>query len=258
MLKKNTKRRLIVYFSLYFLLGLVLYAVQTSLVYYPVKNIEHQYPVLVLENEGAKISVLKIKGGQSQAIIYFGGNGENVVYSAPQIAELCEDRSLYLMQYRGYGSSTGKPSQKAIFTDALKLYDELKTRYDSISIMGRSLGTGVAVYLASQRPVNKMVLITPYDSIQSVAQKRFPIYPMSILLTEKYRSIDRVPDLELPTLILLADNDEVIPMANSQQLIAAFAKVKPQVEVIKNAGHNDLSERQEHKKAIKDFLLLKQ
>ncbi|EDM27741.1 hypothetical protein LNTAR_00030 [Lentisphaera araneosa HTCC2155] len=255
-MKKAIKIRLGVYVGLYLALGLVLYAVQTSLVYYPVKNIEHQYPVLVLESEGEKISVLKIEEGQSQAVIYFGGNGENVVYSAPQIAELCEDRSLYLMQYRGYGSSTGKPSQKAIFADALKLYDELKIRYDHISLVGRSLGTGVAVYLASQRPVDKMVLITPYDSIQSVAQKRFPIYPMSVVLTEKYRSIDRVPVLPVPTLILLAYNDEVIPMANSQKLIAAFAKVKPQVEVIKNAGHNDLSERQEYKKAIKDFFLI--
>ncbi|WDE98499.1 alpha/beta hydrolase [Lentisphaera profundi] len=253
-MKKATKIRIGVYVGLYFLLGLVLFLCQRSFVYYPVKEVTHHYPREILKNEGEQISVLKMNEGQSEAVIYFGGNGESVVYAASDLEQLCVAKSLYLMEYRGYGTSTGSPSQKAIFSDALKLYDSLKVKYDKIHLIGRSLGTGVAIYLASQRDVDKLVLITPYDSIQSLAQKRIPIYPMSLILTEKYPSIDRVGDLKNQTLILLAEDDEIIPMSHSQKLITAFTNTLPQVEMIKNAGHNDLSDRQDYREELKSFL----
>ena len=77
---------------------------------------------------------------------------------------------------------------------------------------------------------------------------------MSILLTEKYRSIDRVGQFELPTLIILADNDEIIPMKHSLRLIEAFDKTDPTVITIENSGHNNLSDRQQYKEALLGFL----
>jgi uncharacterized protein len=253
-MKKSTKRRITVYIALYFLVGLLLYAFQTSLIYYPVKKVEHSFFDLKLKDGDVDVSILHVNRGREKALIYLGGNGESVVGVAYELFLQFPEHTIYLMEYRGYGASTGNPSEKAFYKDALALHDTVSANHQSLSIIGRSLGTGVATYLASQRKVDSMVLITPYDSIQSIAQKRFPIYPMSILLTEKYRSIDRVPSLDVPTLILLADNDKIIPMKNSEALIAAFAKVKPTVKIIKNAGHNALSERQEYKKAINDFL----
>ncbi|MDD7985502.1 alpha/beta hydrolase [Lentisphaera marina] len=253
-MKKTTKRRITVYIALYFLVGLLLYCFQTSLIYYPVKKVEHSFFDLVLRDGDVEISILHVNRDKEKAIIYFGGNGESVVARAYELFLQFPEHTIYLMEYRGYGASTGSPSEKSFYKDALALHDAVSANHQNLSVIGRSLGTGVTTYLAYHRQVDKMVLITPYDSIQSIAQRRFPIYPMSILLTEKYPSVDRVPALEIPTLILLADNDEVIPMSHSQKLIAAFAKVKSQVAVIKNSGHNDLSERQEFQKTLKAFL----
>ena len=103
-------------------------------------------------------------------LIYFGGNAEEVswlVSTAGQYAGW----SLLILNYRGYGSSEGKPGEAELFADALQIYDYAARRADAgrIAVMGRSLGSGVAVYLAAQRPVAGVILVSPYDSVESVA-----------------------------------------------------------------------------------------
>ena len=88
------------------------------------------------------------------AIIYFGGNAESMAQSSDEIARQFPAFTVYLMDYRGYGRSTGEPSEEGLYSDALKLYDTMKSKYESISIGGRSLGSGIAVYVASQRKVS--------------------------------------------------------------------------------------------------------
>ena len=257
-LSKEFKRkfvlRVMVYLSLYLGLGTFLYFFQRRMVYYPVKQVEHSFFQLILKDDDVDVSVLHVNRDQEKAIIYFGGNGESVVNTAYGLFLQFPEHTIYLLEYRGYGDSGGSPSEKAFYQDALKLYDAVSANHKDISVVGRSLGTGVATYLTSQKKVDRLVLITPFDSIQSVAQKRFPIYPMSIMLSEKYRSVDRVGQFEIPTLILLADNDEIIPIKNSLRLIEAFDKTEPQVITINNSGHNDLSERQEYKEVLSGFL----
>jgi hypothetical protein len=77
-----------------------------------------------------------------------------------------------------------------LFSDALAIYDRIKKDHQQIIAIGRSLGTGVAVYLAAQREIEKLVLVTPFDSLRSVAQEIYPIYPISLILKESYRSIE--------------------------------------------------------------------
>ena len=120
--------------------------------------------------------------------------------------------------------------------------------------MGRSLGSGAATYLASKRPVEKMVLVSPYDSIKSVAQNKFPIYPMFLLLKDKYDSIGRVKEIQSKTIVLMAENDEVIPKKHSLRLISEFPREQITVKTISNTGHNDISNKMEYYDHLKNFL----
>ncbi len=254
MLKRLSK---IVLFTLlfgYIAMGALLYHFQDKLLYHPTPNIKIDYPQMVLSREGAKVVVHILNEGHKNAILYFGGNGESMAQSADYIAQQFPDFTCYLMDYRGYGNSTGKPSQKAIFSDALALYDKVKEKHKRISIGGRSLGTGVAVYVASQREVSKLVLITPYSSIADVAQGRYPFYPVSLLLKDTYDSLSLVSKIKAKTFIVLAQNDKVIPRKYSQKLIDAFKKEQLKVDMIQHRGHNDISDDARYYKIMQDFI----
>ncbi|NJL58986.1 MAG: hypothetical protein HC887_04355 [Desulfobacteraceae bacterium] len=115
---------------------------------------------------------------KAPTIIYFGGNAEDI---SEQIFEFepLKGWAVLLVNYRGYGLSQGSPSQENLFNDALSIYDHISRREDvdasRIVAMGRSLGSGVAVHLASQRPLAGVILVSPYDSIRNVAQKIYPV-----------------------------------------------------------------------------------
>ena len=99
-----------------------------------------------------------------------------------------------------------------------------------------------------------MALITPYDSIQRIAQDRFPIFPTSILLKDKYNSVERINEIESPTLVILAENDEVIPLRYSVRLIEAFPEQQIIVKTILGAGHNNLSNTDEYYSLLRNFM----
>ncbi|HXA46424.1 MAG TPA: alpha/beta hydrolase, partial [Burkholderiaceae bacterium] len=193
------------------------------------------------------------------AILYFGGNAEDVSEVIPAFSKNFSHQSIYLVNYRGYGGSTGEPSETGIFKDALNLYDFVCARQSkdggrSISVFGRSLGSGVAIYVETNREVKKMVLVTPYDSIENVAKKQFPMFPISLLLKDKFASDSRVAAVSIPTMIILADADEVIPRANSEALIAAFRKSMPTTRIISNSSHNSILTSDVYWQDVSEFL----
>ena len=254
MIKRFIKIVLFVLVFGYIAVGVLLYSFQEKLLYHPTADINTSYSGVVLHQDGADVYVHVLNTGHKNAILYFGGNGESMALSSDYIARQFPGFTCYLMDYRGYGGSNGKPSQKGIFSDALALYDLAKSKHEKISVGGRSLGTGVAVYVASKREVSKLVLVTPYDSIASIAQGRYPIYPISLLLKDRYNSLNCVHNIKAKTLIVLAENDKVIPRKNSQNLIDAFRKEQLKVDVIKNRGHNDISNDGRYYKIMQEFI----
>jgi len=238
----------------YFLSSIILYIFQRNLIYFPTSDIAHGFKSEVFTNEGEKINVITLNENKQKAILYFGGNAEAVIYNANSFLQIFPEHTVYLVNYRGYGGSSGSPSEKGLYEDATYIYDALIKRHSGISVIGRSLGSGIATYLASTRDIDKLVLVTPFDSIQKVAQKRFPIYPMSILLKDKYDSRSNVKNIKARTLVLIAQNDEIIPLLNSQNLIKAFAKEDVTVKTISNSGHNDLSEHKQYYGTLIDFM----
>ena len=244
---------LIVIFVAYVAIGVFLYINQRSFLYFPSQVVEHNYQKMLFQNEGESISVVVVNPGKDRALLYFGGNGEAVAAGAPVFEEMLAEYTTYMVDYRGYGQSSGEPTQRAIFSDALHIFDEIEPKHSSMNLFGRSLGSGVAVFVASKRTVSKLALITPYDSIQSVAQGRFPLYPMSILFKDKYDSISRVSDIKADTIVLIASDDSVVPPKHAHRLVAAFPKAQIKSIVIDGAEHNNIAYTIEYHEALTEF-----
>ena len=252
-MKQKTRERMLYILLFYVLIGAVLFFYQRKLIYFPTAKIPHDYGQQQLIHDNITLEVIVLNQGQKEAIIYFGGNAESVVFSAENFLDTFPRQTVYLLNYRGYGGSSGQPSEKGFFADALFLFDKVLEKQTTISVIGRSLGSGVATYLASKRPVKKMALISPFDSITRVAQNNFMIFPMFLMLLDKYDSISRVKDIKAETFVLIAEHDEVIPRIHSQRLIDEFAAEQITVKIIADSRHNDISDKVEYYQLLKDF-----
>ena len=187
-------------------------------------------------------------------LLYFGGNAEEVSWLA-STADLYAGWSLLLFNYRGYGRSEGKPGETELFADALQIHDYAAKRAQGgrVAVMGRSLGSGVAVYLAAQRPVAGVILVSPYDTIESVAQGVYPFLPISLMLKHRFDSLSRAPGIKAPLLCLVASGDRVIPRPHSERLYAAWGGPR-QWREIRPADHDSLAGEPEYWRAIAAFL----
>ena len=240
--------------SVYLLIAVLLFVFQRAFLYFPTAKLAHTFTIVQFLNEEERVEVLVLNERQENAILYFGGNAESVVHSSPDFATAFPAHTVYLVNYRGYAGSSGKPTEKAFYADAQHIYDIIEKRHANVSVIGRSLGSGVATFLAATREIHRMALITPYDSIQRIAQDRFPIYPISILLKDKYNSVDRINAIESKTLVILAEHDNVIPLKYSVRLIEAFPQQQITVKTILGAGHNDLSDTDEYYLLLRNFM----
>jgi uncharacterized protein len=189
-------------------------------------------------------------------IMYFGGYSEEVSHMLWDMEGL-EDASLLLVNYRGYGLSEGKPSETNLFRDALFLYDEFSKRKEidksNIFAIGKSLGSGVAVYLASKRPLKAIILLAPYDSLKSVAQVRYPYAPVSLILKHPFDSISRAPAITIPLLALISSDDTVIPPDYSKRLVARWGG-SASLEIVTGATHASIGVRRDAWERIRGFL----
>ena len=219
-----------------------LFTFQRSLIYFPqARDIDKANSTLRLPVPSAEL-VVTVRGHVgTKALIYFGGNAEDVSANLSSFSNAFPDHALYLLHYRGYGGSSGSASEEALHADALALFDMVHREYPDVSAIGRSLGTGVAIRLASQRPVSRLVLVTPYDSIQEIAATQFPYIPIRWLLTDKFESWRDAPKIRIPTLLIGAEFDEIIPRANTERLNAMFAKGVSSLVFIPAVGHNTIS-----------------
>jgi hypothetical protein len=232
----------------------MLYIFQRDILYHPRDDLIEEFPHFTLHNQNENIIVTHINQSQDKAIIYFGGNAESVDYRVDTLSSLFPNRTIYLLNYRGYGKSSGEPTQEGLCSDGLALYDLVSKKHKSISIIGRSLGSGVASFVAERRDIDKLVLVTPFDSITKVAQERFRLYPASILIKDRFNSIDRVENIEAPTLIILAKDDKVVSPKRSQALILAFPQNQIKVATISDVSHNDIVESVIYNQIISDYL----
>lgn len=184
--------------------------------------------------------------GPKPTLLYFTGNSGNVADRAGKIRTIAADGyGVFMLNYRRYGGSGGRPSESRIATDAVSAYDYLRglgvTPHDIIAY-GESLGTAVAVRLALQRHVDALVLEAPFTSTVDVGRLLWPLFPLSLIMTDQYRTIDRIGAVKAPLFIIHGGRDAIIPLDQARHVFHAASEPKS-FAVIPQAAHNDLFER---------------
>ncbi len=249
------KNTLMTILLLYLFFCLLLFVVQRKLIYFPQPaSTVSGVAEISVSTDGARLSGWVVNAGREKALIYYGGNAESIENNIAFFTEALPDYSVYLLPYRGYGNSTGKPSETRLYQDALSVFDHVKVKHKQLSLMGRSLGSAVATYVAANRQVEKLLLVTPFDSIENIAKQLYWMFPVSLLLKDKFQSISRVKDISAPTYIFIAEQDRVIPRQRSERLSGEFREQLIEVIVVSGAGHNNIEQYPEYINGVKRAL----
>jgi uncharacterized protein len=247
---------LLVFLAALLALGALLFFAQRGMIYFPqFTRAEARDTGFALDRGDAVLRGWIVNPGAGAPVLYFGGNAESVEYNRKDFARWFPGRTVYLPAYRGYGASDGSPSEGALFADALALYDDIAARHPGapVSVVGRSLGSGVAAYLASQRPVDRLALVTPFDSMASVGSAHYPWFPVRWLLRERFETVHHLPRHRGALLVIRAGRDQVIPRESSDALIATLPAHARVVE-LPDADHNDIGMDPGYGRALASFL----
>ncbi len=176
--------------------------------------------------------------------LFFHGQGGTLDLGKWRYIRMHKQGVGYLaVSYRGYSNSTGKPSEKGLFTDGVAAYDWLKAqgyKPEDIVIHGHSLGTGVATYVATQRPARALVLEAPFTATVDVASERYPFVPVSWLMQDQFLSRERIRDVHMPLLIIHGDRDSVVPFHHGERLFALANEPKTFIRM-PGSEHNTLT-----------------
>jgi pimeloyl-ACP methyl ester carboxylesterase len=228
--------------------GIVVYRYQRSLLYF--NTLSDAEPASIGLPE-AVVRRLKTADGETlvswfvrrpgqYVALYFHGNGGALSVSGDRITQLAEmGFSVLAVDYRGYGGSTGEPTETGLHLDADATYDEamrLGFGPDHIILLGESLGSGVALELASRRQVAGIALDSPYSSVVDVAAERYWIFPVRWLMADQYRSDLWIPKVHVPILILHGTSDWVVPIKYGRRL-AGLGGANVTFVAIEKAGH---------------------
>jgi hypothetical protein len=231
----------------------MLYVMQRSLLYHPtatrIRPAEARLPeaheVVLTTSDGEKLVAWHVPPrGDKPVVIYFHGNADIVPWRAKRHrATIADGTGLIALNFRGYGGSTGTPTEDGLHRDAAAAHAFAAERYPAqrIVLWGQSLGSGVAVRLASEKPVGKLILEAPYSSTADVAAGLLPYLPVRWLMKDQLRSDQWIGAVHVPLLIMHGALDDVIPIRFGERLFALANEPKRFIRYDK-AGHNDLDD----------------
>ncbi len=193
--------------------------------------------------DGERIIVWHVPPREGRPVIlYFQGNGGGPLLRVPRFAALAKEGiGLIAVSYRGYGGSSGSPSEEGLIADARAAYEFAAARYDAKRIVpwGESLGSGVAVALAAEKPVGRVVLEAPFTSEADVGAKAYPFAPVRWLMKDQFRSDERIVRVTAPVLILHGERDGIVPIEFGERLYELVRAPKRFVRY-PSAGHEGL------------------
>lgn len=234
--------------SVYCLIVGVLYLVQGSLIFpapdFKVDNLPSfaEFAEMTTE-DGVVLRHVRLKAEDgAPKVMFFHGNGSLASLQLDRGRQLHDNGfDVLLVEYRGYGGSTGKPSADALLKDSLAVYDWYKKdESDWMFLYAHSLGTGIASYLSSQRPVQSMVLEAPYTSLADVAASKYFLFPARLLIKHEINTAEYLAEHKTPTLIIHGRNDFVIPLKFGEELYKGLNPKYAKMKIIEDAGHNTL------------------
>jgi pimeloyl-ACP methyl ester carboxylesterase len=196
-------------------------------------------------NANSVMNIIQFKTNDSVVkgvVLYFHGNRDNISRYAHVAPEFTKNGfEIWMIDYPGFGKSTGEFSEQRLYDWALVFYKLARARFstDSIIIYGRSLGSGIASQLASIRDCRNLILETPYYSMPSVFGSYLPVYPLDRIIHYKFPNWQYLQKVDAPVTIIHGEDDAVIPLRNPKKLIP-YLKKTDEFVIIKEGSHNDL------------------
>lgn len=254
-----------VFVIIYVAICLIYYFIQELLIFHPKKlpqDFEFSYgnkaEEIFLENGSATIHGLYFPVENSKGLIlYFHGNSgalDGWGYLGNKFNSI--EYSVFVSDYRGYGKSTGRLSEKNLYSDAQVIYDYFTGRCEDerIIIMGRSLGSAIAIELALQNSYEKLILESPFHSLTGMIKMFFNYLPHDLLLQYKFDSQSKIDKIPEPILIFHGTNDEVVPIESARKLESRIQSKYHKFVEIEGGGHNNLSNFDVYNEELIKFL----
>lgn len=250
---------------LYLLICGVLYFGQTALLF-PVSQVgpatplpPGAEPLRIAAASGERLHGVHIPparpGAQRLLLLGFAGNGWNAEAAATFLAEQAPEANVVIFHYRGYAPSEGSPSAEALLADAPLVLDFARARLRPARTVavGFSIGTGVAASLAARRPLDGLILVTPFDSLGRVAAGHYPWLPVRLLFRHAMAPADELAGKRTPVAIIAAGDDRLIPPARTDALRRRLARLVFN-RTIPGAGHNDLYRHPDFRHVFREAL----
>jgi fermentation-respiration switch protein FrsA (DUF1100 family) len=252
--------------SIGLILLIMIYALQDKLIFFP-ENIPRSYPfsfatpfeeVYLKTPDNAEINALHFRNEAPKGVIlYFHGNAGSLRswgYVAADLLPFGYD--VFIVDYRGFGKSTGTRTEAALHQDAQLAYNYLVKQYpeNKIIVFGRSIGTGVAVPVAAQNQPKCLILETPFYNFEDVAKTHYPFLPVTVLLKYTFRSDKLIKQVPCPTYILHGTADNIVPYASGEKLAQLAGSDKATLITIPGGGHNDLSNFKQYQQTLATIL----
>jgi pimeloyl-ACP methyl ester carboxylesterase len=258
-----------VFLLLYCIIGIAFYYGQEALLFHPVavdRNVKYDFGQPYTEvnlpfDKETNLNIIEFKAtdhqdfraaGESKfrvpdsltrgVVLYFHGNRRNISWYAQYAADFTsKGYEVWMLDYPGFGKSTGKLSEQKLYDYALQLYKLARSRWQpsQIILYGKSLGTGIAAELASVRDCRRLILECPYYSLESVTRHYFPVYPLGNMLHYHFPTNSYLPAVTAPITIFHGSSDWLIPYSNAVRL-KPLLKPGDDFITIEGGGHNDL------------------
>ncbi|MBS3136595.1 alpha/beta hydrolase [Candidatus Woesearchaeota archaeon] len=248
----------ILFLFLYVLFGLYLFYNQKSMIYFPdsqdFDSCSGFADYLKINQNGTRVYYKQ--GLADKAIIFYHGNAGSAC-DRSYLRQIFEqsNASLLFVEFAGYSNDNKKPSQKLIFEDVRNVARFVnENSFKEVLVYGESIGSGAASYHASIGKVDSLILVSPFSSLDDVAQIAYAIYPAKIILREKYDNIKWLKGFEGGILILHGDNDSVIPNRFSRKLFEKMPSAKKEYVLVEGFGHNDIWDSSLFRDKVIDFI----
>lgn len=261
---------LIIGLPLSFYVGLttLLFLFQNRLLYFPTRtllttpeSVGLAYePVEFEAEDGVKLSGWFVPGdGSDRVVLFFHGNAGNISHRLESIRLFHRlGLSVFIIDYRGYGQSEGRPSEQGTYLDAEAawrfLIDERDVEPEQIILFGRSLGAAVAAWLAEHYQPGAVILESAFTSVPDMGASQFPFLPVRWLARIQYNTLERAPYLNAPVMVIHSPNDEIVPYSHGQQIFEAASEPKKFLEI--KGGHNDgfIVSGEQYERSLKSFI----
>lgn len=268
MLKRMLQSILFIIISVWVLLSLMIYFNQANFIYFPQKSLDAtpesislDYEDLTLStSDGVDINAWWIPHPQARAtLLFLHGNAGNISHRLDSINIFHQlGLSVFIIDYRGYGKSTGEPSEEGTYIDAetawSHLINERKINSDDIIVFGRSLGGGIASQLVEKHPAAALIIESTFTSIEKIGGHYYPYLPTSLLAHIKYPSINRMPNINSPVLIIHSADDEIVPYKFGKELFEAANEPKIFLDIIGDHNYGFINSGTQYTDGLEQFI----